>query len=437
MPQLTDPRTSSEPGPLEGVRVLEFTQIVAGPVAGLNLGDLGADVIKVEPPEGEQSRRTGSVVPNESKSYQALNRGKRSLAVNLQDPRGLELIHRLVKDVDVVLLNYRLGVPERLGIDYDTLSQIRPGLIYWQNTGFGEQGPEAYRAASDMVAQAYSGLMVHDGKTDDDGAPEPLSSPISDIASGLAAAMAICAALYHREQTGEGQYISTSLLRTGLMIQQALVMREPISDAVVRDQLVARVEAARTEGRPYDELLDVRKAGFVAGAAFRHYYSGYRAKDGALVLGALTKPNRDGMRRVLGVEDEPSDHPDYDAHDPANQAEAVKWREVIRDRFLTKTVAEWVKLFDDEGVPVAPVHLPEQMSDDPQVQADGMLWDIEHTITGPQRVVGPTVLMSRTPARVQRAAPALGEHTAEVLDSVGVSADEVAGLAADGVVTLL
>ncbi len=143
------------------------------------------------------------------------------------------------------------------------------------------------------------------------------------------------------------------------------------------------------------------------------------------------------MRRVLGVEDEPSDGPDFDGTLPENQARTAEWKQLIRERFLTKTVDEWVKLFDEAGVPVAPVQLPEVLADDPQVNADGMIWDIEHTVTGPQRVVGPSVLMSQTPTRVQRSAPGLGEHSAEILGSLGVTAEDLAALVNEGVVTLL
>ncbi len=220
-------------GALSGIRVLEFSQIVAAPVCGVNLGDFGADVVKVEPLGGEQTRRTAAIVPNEGKGFQALNRGKRSLVVDLQDPRGQELIRRLIPQTDVVLINYRLGVAERLGLGYDALRALRPDLIYWQNTGFGEHGVEAKRAGSDIVAQAYSGLMVTDAKVDEDGAPDLISIPIADIVSGFAAAMGVGMALFHRARTGEGQYLSTSLLRTALFIQAGAVMREPVSDAIL------------------------------------------------------------------------------------------------------------------------------------------------------------------------------------------------------------
>ena len=435
---MPDPRLETAeafPGPLAGVRVLEFSQIVAAPVCGVNLSDLGADVIKVEPMSGESTRNTGAVMPKEGKGFQALNRGKRSLIIDLQDARGREAIHRIAADIDVVLINYRLGVAERIGIDYDTLRAIKPDLIYWQNTGFGETGPEAYRAGSDVVAQAYSGLMALDSKLRDDGAPELISSPVADLVTGFASAMGICAALYHRAQTGEGQRISTSLLRSSLFMMGSAVMREPVHDAVIRDQMLASVEQVKANGGSYGEIVEARNALQALRVSFRLYYGGYRAQDGGVVLGALTKTNRDGMRRVLGIEgQERSDDEGYDAYDAENQRIALEWRERIRAIFATRTVDEWIRAFDEAGVPVAPVHLPEEMSDDPQVVADGMLWEHEHTVTGPQRVMGPAVVMSGTPTRAYRAAPAFGEHSSEVLLEAGLSVDEVAALCAAGVV---
>jgi len=421
-------------GALSGVRVLEFSQIVAAPVCGVNLSDFGADVVKVEPLGGEQTRRTAAIVPNEGKGFQALNRGKRSLVLDLQDPRGRDVIRRLIPQTDVVLVNYRLGVADRLGLGYTHVRQIRPDIIYWQNTGFGENGEDARRAGSDIVAQAYTGLMVTDAKVDEDGAPDLISIPIADIVSGFAAAMGVGMALYHRERTGQGQYLSTSLLRTALFIQAGAVMREPVSDAVLRDPLLAAAEAALAAGEPYDRMLDVRKSKQTARAAFRLYYGGYRAKDGAVVLGALTRANRDGMRRVLGFPEEDSDHPDYDALDPANVERAHEWKRRFRARFLERPTDDWVRDFDAAGVPVSAVRMPEVMAEDPQVHAEGIMWDAEHSLTGPQRVVGPAVLMSETPTAVQRSAPALGEHSAEVLVEAGFPAPEVAALVEAGVV---
>ena len=429
--------TEGKHGPLHGIRVLEFSQIVAAPTAGVQLSDLGADVVKVEPPGGEQTRRTAAVVPNEGKGYQALNRGKRSLIIDLQNERGRGLIHRIIPNFDVVLINYRLGVAERIGIDYDTLKALRPDLIYWQNTGFGEGGPEAYRAGSDIVAQAYSGLMALDSKTNDDGAPDLISTAIADILSGVGAAMGICAALYHRAQTGEGQRLTTSLLRTSLMIMGGTVMREPVHDASIRDPMMAEVEEARQNGASYGELLAVRQRLQTLRTSFRLYYGGYRATNGAVVLGALTKSNRDGMRKILGIYgEEHSDDEGYDTYDPANQASAEEWKRVIRAKFLERSVEDWVREFDEAGVPVSPVHFPEAMADDPQVIADGMIHELEHSVTGPQRIVSPLVLMSKTPTGPQRAAPAMSEHTAEVLIEHGLTPEEVTELNAAGVIVL-
>jgi crotonobetainyl-CoA:carnitine CoA-transferase CaiB-like acyl-CoA transferase len=422
-------------GPLAGIRVLEFSQIVAAPVSGVHLSDLGADVIKVEPPGGEQSRRSGAVVPNEPKGFQALNRGKRSLVVNLQDPRGQALIQRIIKDIDVVTINYRLDVAARLNIDYDTLKQFRPDLIYWQNTGFGDEGPDKFRAGSDIVAQAYSGLMALDAKMDEDGAPDLIQSPIADIASGIAAAMGVSAALFHREKTGEGQFMSTSLLRTSLSLLAGSVMREPVHDSVLRDPAMAKVEEVRARGGGWGEVLEARATQQGVRAATRLYYGGYNAKDGAVVLGALTTANRDAMRKVLGIYgEEHSSEPDYDALDPANLELAYEWKRRIREKFRTRTQAEWVAAFDEARVPVSPVNLPEEMADQPQVQADGMITELVHSVTGPQKVVSPIIKMSKTPTAARRSAPALGEHTGELLAEFGLSRDEIESLAANGVI---
>ena len=421
-------------GPLNGIKVLEFSQIVAAPVCGLHLADLGADVIKVEPLGGEQTRRSGSVVPGESKGFQWLNHGKRSLVVDLRDPRGQELIHRLIPHIDVVTINYRLGVAERLQIDYETLSALRSDLIYWQNTGFGEQGPEAYRAGSDIVAQAYSGLMALDSKVDDDGAPDLIATPIADIATGIGAAMGISAALFHRALTGEGQLLNTSLLRTALSLMGGTVMREPVHDSVLRDPMMREIEELRASDASWQGILDARASGGPLRGAFRLYYGGYRARDGAVVLGALTQANRDGMRRVLGIDENYDADPDYRAQDPETLKEADEWKRVVREKFLTRSVDEWIADFDAAGVPVSRVHLPEEMTEDAQVRADGMIAELEHAVTGPQRVPGPIVKMSQTPTASPRAAPALGEHSDEVLSELGLSQADIDALCVAGVV---
>jgi len=422
-------------GALAGVRVLEFSQIVAGPIAGIQLADMGADVVKVEPPAGEARRNSAAVVPNEGKYFQSLNRGKRSLTINLAHPDGRRLVHRLIPRFDVVLINYRVGVAERLGIDYPTLSRIKPDLIYAGITGFGDGGPQATRAGSDIVAQAYAGLMAAEGKLDEFGAPAPSSAtPVIDRVSGMAAAMGICAALYHRACTGEGQELHVSLLHTGLELLASHVMREPVHDATARDPLLEQLREKRAAGARYDEIVAVRKAQGPRFASHRLYYGGYHTREGALVLGALTPQNRTAARVILGIEDD-TDHPGFDAADPENRARLEEWRRAIQERLLQHTAAEWAAIFLDAGVPASVVNFAEEMADDPQVQAMGMITDLTHPITGPQRVVGPLVRMSATPTSAAAPAPPLGSHTHQILADAGLSADEITALRTAGVVS--
>ena len=192
------------PGALDGIKVLEFTQIIAGPFGGMMLSDMGADVIKIEPTQGEPWRLAQQFIPGESKTFMSLNRGKRSLPLDLNDPRATAIVHKLVADVDVVVVNARPDVPANLKIDYETLSAINPRLIYCDNTAFGRQGPHAYRPGYDLIVQAMSGLMAAEGKITNGVPGQITSTAIADFATGLAIAWGVCAALYARERTGKG-----------------------------------------------------------------------------------------------------------------------------------------------------------------------------------------------------------------------------------------
>ena len=422
-------------GALAGIRVLEFSQIVAGPVTGINLSDLGADVIKVEPPGGEAIRRSGSVVPGESKAYQAYNRGKRGIVIDLHDPRGLEVVHRLIPQIDVVITNFRPGVPQRLGIDYDSLRALRDDLIYLEATAFGTTGPEAGRPGNDGVARAYSGMSGGDAGIDEHGMPIFIgSTPIADYATSIAAAMGICAALFHRERTGEGQYIGASLLRSAIFIQALNIMREPVTDASTADVIRADIAEARARGAPWTELIELRKDSFKLRASNRIFYHGYEASDGAVLLGALTPPSRNTVRELFDMQDERSDQPDFDAADPSIPALVEQWQQHIGERIKTKTVAEWLEIFEASGIPCSPFRLPEEMWDEPHARATGMVVDIEHPITGTQTVAGPILEMSATPAAARGPSPTTGQHTREVLAELGFAEGEVAALLEQGVV---
>lgn len=422
-------------GPLAGIRVLELSQIVAGPFAGVALSDMGADVVKVEPPRGEDRRNSGAVVPNEGKYFQSLNRGKRSLTIDLSNPDGQALVHRIIPGFDVILMNYRAGVAERLNIGYARLSALNPRLIYANITGFGETGPYAQRAGSDIVAQAYSGVMAAEAKVDEHGAPQQLvSSTYLDRTTGLAAAMGICAALFHRQQSGRGQEIHVSLLQSALELLSDKVMREPVHDSVLRDPLMQEIHARQAAGAPYDEVAAIRKAQAPRFASHRLFYGGYHTKRGAHVLGALTMQNRNTIRSILGIDD-PTDSPGFNAADPDSRRLIEVWRERIQERLLERPADEWVALFLDAGVPASVVNQPEDMADDPHVVAAGMMTALEHELTGPQRVVSPLVRMSATPTAARLPAPTLARHTREVLRECGLTEREVDALVAAGVVT--
>ena len=421
-------------GPFGGIRVLEFCQIVAGPVIGQFLADLGADVVKVEPPEGDHFRRTGSVAPGTSKGFQWYNRGKRSMTLNLRDERAQAIVHRMVPSFDVVVANPRPGVAERQRIDYATLSALRPDLIYARVTGFGPEGPLADQAASDIVGQAYSGMLADDGAVDEWGAPRRIRAlPVSDILAGLSAAAGIGAALYHRALTGEGQLIDASLLRAAMAGIGRAVLREPVSDAVIAEPALERVRAAREAGASYAEAIaGYGQGGLAPTAAVRRvYHTAYEAKDGAVVVGALSPANRAAIREAIGVGDEGGDDPGFDPLDPATQERIHAFKQHVTEIMRTRTVDEWMAAFRRTGAPAAPVRFPEELADDPQTAS----WfvELDDPLSGPQRQLDAWIGMSRTPPRAQGPAPAPGEHTAALLRGHGYGEDEIAALRADGV----
>ena len=423
------------PGALAGIRVLEFSQIIAGPVVGINLSDLGADVIKVEPPGGEPLRRSGSVAPGESKAFQSYNRGKRGMVLDLHSPRGLEAAHRLVPHMDVVIANYRPGVAQRLGIGYPTLLALREDLIFLEATGFGSTGPAAALGGNDGVIRAYSGIAGGDGQTDEHGAPVIIgAAPVADYSTAIAGAMGVCAALFHRERTGQGQYVGASLLRSSIFIQGYTVMREPVTDASTADVIRANVAAARARGAPWSEVVALRKDHFRLRASNRIYYGAYQAKDGPLVLGALTVHTRRILRELFGMQEERSDSPDFDAADPGNWERVERWQQYVRDKLATKTVAEWLEILGAAGVPASPFHLPEEVADIPHARETGMMVDLEHPITGPQVHAGPLIEMSTTPPAPSGPSPTTGQHTAEILAECGFASEEIESLYAEGTV---
>ena len=423
------------PGPLDGIKVLELAQIIAGPYCGTALADLGADVVKLEPPTGEGARRVGQFAPGESKAFHALSRGKRGIVINLATAAGREVAHELIQHFDVFVTNVRPGVDRRIGMDYETLSAIRPDLIYLHVTGFGDRGPSAERAGSDVVVQAYSGLLAGDMKVGPNGAPEHITATApADYVAAFGAAMGVCAALFHRERTGEGQKISTSLLAAGLALQAPWVARVPVSDAILMDPIRRSLSDLRESGASYAEINAARRNLPRQGRAFSLYYRGYPVRDGAIILGALTPQNRDQIRTALGITDDPIDDDDFNALDPSSEQIVARVQEQIETRLHSGTMAEWMARLDAAGAPASPVNWPEEIADDPQVNAMELMRTVEHPSTGSEKLVGPLIDMSQTPTGSDRSAPPLDGDTDAILLEHGFTAERVSELRASGAI---
>lgn len=419
-------------GPLDGIRVLEFTQIIAGPFGCQNLADMGAEVIKVEPPGGEPWRSSFEFVPGESKFFHSLNRGKRSLVLRLQDERAQRIVHDLIPGTDVVVINYRPDVAARLAIDYPTLSAIKPELIYVDNTAFGRRGPWAHRPGYDIVAQAVTGLMASEGKTDERGAPVPMATAIADYATGFAIAWATCAALFHRERTGEGQLVESSLLATALAIQGSFVMELPAADAM-RGEMMERIRDMRAEGADFSDLLAAHDP-YAALRAGNIFYRAFRTRNGALAIGALSRSLRDKVRSTLNIDFLGLDREDFNPLDPEQQQEGAEAVRQAEELLASKTTEEWMEIFDREGVPAGPVNFAEEMPGDPQVLANELMVNLEHDLSGPEWQVAPILKFGRTPLAVQGASPPLGRDTDEIVAGAGYGEEQIAALREAGVI---
>ena len=419
-------------GPLEGIKVLEFTQIIAGPFGGMMLADMGADVIKVEPVEGEPWRLALEFIPGESKTYMSLNRGKRSLPLDLAKPEGVAIVHRMIPEIDVVVINARPDVPDKLGIDYETLSAINPRLIYCDNTAFGRSGPDSYRPGYDLIIQAMSGLMAAEGKIKD-GVPQLITSTaVADFATGIAIGWGVCAALFHRERTGQGQKVETTLLGTALGVQTGSFMEIDAFDAERRAEFLAILNAMRESGASYEDMHEQYVQIVSPWRGANIYYRTYQARDGALAVACLSDRLRKRVADVLGIDD-PRFSPGFDPFDEETIAHSEELVKQAESKFRERTVEEWLETFDSVGVPAGPVRYIQELMADEQVKANGLSVELEHSLAGPVKMVGPIIGMSETPLEATSASPALGEHTDEILSAMGFSQREISSMKADGV----
>jgi len=393
-----DPSRPGQRGALEGIRVLDFTSYIAGSHGAMLLGDMGADVLKIESPGGDNARHWGPFVEGESRAFQAWNRNKRGIVVNLKTKEGRRIVQELARDADVAMENFRPGVAARLGIDYDTLSRLNPGLVYASSSAFGGSGPYAERPGYDPVLQSMAGAAHMQQLMNGVSGICPVA--VSDYMAAVLTAASINAALLHRERTGEGQHIQTSLLQ-----------------AIMTAQAQSYVQALEAE---------------VTGPPGIFPYRMFAAADGPIFIAAGTDKFWRLFCQAIGREDLARE-PRYRTNSQrATNATALS--AVIDPILLARPARELEAELVAKGVPCAAVRTADEFFDDPQVEAMAMSQVIRHPQIGNLRMAGVPWHFSRTPARISRPAPVLGEHTSEVLAELGYGPEQVAALEAAGAV---
>jgi crotonobetainyl-CoA:carnitine CoA-transferase CaiB-like acyl-CoA transferase len=396
-------------GPLAGVKVIELAHIMAGPVCGLMLADLGADVIKVEKiPGGDDSRRfLPPDIDGESAAYMMMNRNKRGIALDLKTDSGKEILKKLLADADVVTENYRRDTMSKLGLGYEDLRKVNPGLIYCAISGFGRTGPYADRGGFDLIAQGMSGLMSFTGE----GPGRPpckVGAPVTDITAGILAALGVLSAYVHKLKTGEGQIVDTSLFEAGIVHtywQSAIALATGISPGPMG--------SAHPLNGPYQA---------------------FETSNGWITIGAANQRNWERLLDAMGAPEIAEDNRFKTNAD--RMANLKTLEDVLTPIFRTDSRENWLARLEAAGVPAGPVMDVCEMFEDPHAQARGMIPTVEHAKLGPVRTIGLPIKLSETPGKVETGAPLFGQHSAEVLGEYGFTQDEITGFVDEGAIQL-
>ena len=390
--------------PLQGIKVIDFSQILAGPFCTMLLADMGADVVKVEKPNGgDDTRRYGPpFIEGESAAFLTLNRNKRSIVLDLKSEQGLGVVRRMLADADVMLHNFRPGVVERMGLGYADVSALNPAIVYCAVSGFGATGPYSQRAGFDLVAQGMSGLMSINGFPD--APPAKVGVPMADLNTGMFCAYGILTAYINRLATGKGQHVDASLLESGM----AYTLYESAT-------YFATGEVAGPLGSAHRMIAP---------------YQAFATQDGYINIGAANQNNWERMCRAVGRDDLLGDA--RFVSNPERMVNIQSLTPIMEETFRTQTTAHWVEVLERAGVPCGPIYNIEQVYADPHVQSRDMAVELQHPKAGGIRNIGVSVKLSDTPGSVRTPAPLLGQHTDDVLTEFGYSDADIAALRQSG-----
>ena len=425
---LSDPM----PGALDGVKVLEIAQVMAIPICGTMLSDMGADVVKLEPTWGDASRYTMQpVLPGESKSFAVLNRGKRSVGLDLRNAQTREALEALVRWADVVLVSVKNEDLAKYKIGYGELRPLNPSMIYLEHVPLGHKGEMGGLGGYDIVSAGIAGLTALIGK-ERRGQPIYTQPAITDIGTGYLSAMAVCAALYVRRGNGEGQRIESSLLATGMATQMNTAHWFAATDPPLREELATGLAELRSNGAEYADMQRLRERIIRRAAYGNIYYRYYKTKDSFISIGCLSLALQAKFREAAGIVD-PRQEPEFDMGTPEGFERVKELVGEVEQLMRTRTTAEWIELLRGYKIPCGLVNFPEEAIEDPQVTENDYMIELDHPVLGPYRTFAPPVRMDATPTRAQGPAPPLAHHTAEVLREVGLEDDAVQRLIEDGV----
>ena len=391
---------------LNGVKVLDLTQIMAGPYCTMMLADMGADVVKVEKPNGgDDTRRMGPpFIEGESAAFLGINRNKRSIVIDLRSDPGRELAQRMARESDVLVQNFRPGSLDRMGLGYEQVREINPAIVYCTISGFGATGPYAQRGGFDLVTQGMSGLMSVTGHAG--GPPAKVGVPVCDLNAGMFGAIGILTAYINRLRTGQGQHVDTSLLEGGI----AYTFWESAMFFATGDVPEPKGSAHRLTAP----------------------YQAFETSDGYVNIGAANQANWERLCAAIGRDELVTDPRFVEPRDRMDNLDELV--STLEDVFSQEPSAHWLEKLADAGVPAGPIYDLDEVYADPQVQAREMMVETEHPVAGRVKNIGIPIKLSETPGQFQRPAPALGQHTDEVLTELGCSPTEIDKLRGSGVV---